>query len=62
MFLHLNVRSIKRRQLQIKNLMSVLGAHCNYGLSETWLELRVDLAFKDALYDTLWVEKTCLMI
>ena len=99
-FLHLNVRSITRKQLQLKSLMNDVGANCIYGLSETWLDtkidtdlvntdkknclvfrndrvsskgggvllivprklnqkLRVDLAFKSTLFDTLWVEITC---
>ena len=99
-FLHLNVRSITRKQLQLKSLMNDVGANCIYGLSETWLDtkidtdlvnpdkknclvfrndlvsskgggvllivprklnpkLRLDLAFKSTLFDTLWVEITC---
>ena len=94
-FLHLNVRSITRKQLQFKSLMNDVDANCIYGLSETWLDtkidtdlvnpnkanclvfrddrvsskggvvllivhrkinpkLRVDLAFKKTLFDTLW--------
>ena len=41
-FLHLNVRSITRKQLQLKSLMNDVGANCIYGLSETWLDTKID--------------------
>ena len=41
-FLHLNVRSLTRKQLQLKSLMNDVGANCIYGLSETWLDTKVD--------------------
>ena len=41
-FLHLNVRSITRKQLQLKSLLNDVGANCIYGLSETWLDTKID--------------------
>ena len=41
-FLQLNVRSIKRKQLQLKSLINDVGANCIYGLSETWLDTKID--------------------
>ena len=40
--LHLNVRSITRKQLQLKGLMNYVGANCIYGLSEKWLDTKID--------------------
>ena len=40
-FLHSKVRSITRKQLQLKNLMNDVGANCIYGLSETWLDTNI---------------------
>ena len=98
--LHLNVRSIIRKQLQLKSLMIDAGDNCCYGLSEKRLntkidtdfvnpnktnclvfrndrvsskgggvlliaprklnpKLRVDLALKSTLFDSLWVEINC---
>ena len=41
-FLHLDVRSMTRKKLQLKNLMNDVGGNCICGLSETWLDTKID--------------------
>ena len=44
-YLYLIVRSITRKQLQLKSLMKDVGANCIYDISETWLDTKIDSGF-----------------